>query len=437
MPPKISFARLILAIAPLTVACSKSDKDRTANAPPPSAKATTTPAVTTPKGPVTASHHVQTKANWASLTSDTAAKPSAKTKIDPSTIPTDGIPKPIKGFTAFQKQTGFRVAYAKSQNPQLDQFRIAFQQERVFESVAGELNNIIKLPRVVDIQMVDCGQVNAFYDPQRGRIIMCYELIGYFVEMFKPVSKNNDELGAAIIGATIFVFFHELGHGLAHVLNLPLTGKEEDAVDQMATLILVDGGDEGVQMAMSGAQWFALQMEKEKTGAKQMPFWDEHSLSGQRFYNVACLIYGSNPSKFQPMVDNGYLPRPRAQRCPEEFARGKRAWETLLKPHLRLDAIGEPTTTEATANQKGTSKAGASCEAVVENVMQLFAVALKKEGIDIDTLDTTHKEQLRLELASQAELIGDECKEWTAEARTCVAKAKTESHLQKCDGIAE
>ena len=284
--------------------------------------------------------------DWKALAKGAPQVSGLTGKVDPSKISTAGISAPLQGFSS-EKPTGFRVAYAPTKK--YERFRTAFMQEQVFENVAKMLNGTLKMPRIVDIQMVECGTVNAFYDPNNSRIIMCYELMDYFTQMFQPVSKDNDELGNAILGATFFAFFHELGHGLIHQLDLPATGREEDSVDQMATLVLMEGGDQGVAAAMAGARWFALQAEANKKAGVSMPFWDEHSLEGQRFYNIACLIFGSNPEKYSPMIKNGYLPKARAVRCPDEFKKISHAWERLLGPYIINDAqpVATPSNTPA------------------------------------------------------------------------------------------
>jgi hypothetical protein len=63
-------------------------------------------------------------------------------------------------------------------------------------------------------------------------------------------------------------------------------------------------------------------------------FYDEHSLDEQRFYNIACLIYGADPTKYKGLVENKVLPEARARRCPTEWARISSAWTSLLKPYL-------------------------------------------------------------------------------------------------------
>jgi hypothetical protein len=83
-------------------------------------------------------------------------------------------------------------------------------------------------------------------------------------------------------------------------------------------------------MALAGAYWFRLQaMGNNHT----TPFWDEHAFDAQRFYNIMCLIYGSNPQKYASFIGSGQLPIERAGRCPEEYSKISRAWNRLLQPY--------------------------------------------------------------------------------------------------------
>ncbi len=265
-------------------------------------------------------------------------EPAATGKpVNPARIAKTGIATgSMRGFAGVE-QTGFRVAYAASPNQVHEQFRTILAENQVFERVADGLNKTVRLPRVVDIQLTDCGVINAFYDPNGKRIIVCYELMTYFVNIFKSTASSDEQLGQAVVGATVFGFYHEAGHALIHQLDLPAVGREEDAVDQLATLILLAAGDDGVAMALSGAYWFQLQ---QKAGA-ETPFWDEHAFDGQRFYNIMCLIYGSDPQKYGSFVADGNLPKARAARCQEEYGKIQASWRKLLEPHLTNDAAEE------------------------------------------------------------------------------------------------
>jgi hypothetical protein len=255
--------------------------------------------------------------------SDRQPKPPS---IDPSSISRAGTSSLVADGS------GFRVAYAPTDDPAHDQIRQLFAGDRVFEKIADALDRVLVMPRAVDIHMVGCGQPNAFYDPQNHRIIVCYELITYFLDTFRPHVSGEEELGNAAMGATFFAFFHELGHAVIAELEIPATGREEDSADQIATLILLEAGDHGVAMAMSGAKWFALLADDNQ---HRTPFWDEHALDGQRFYNVVCLIYGEKPDERAALVRDRILPEPRAARCPAEYASTNRSWEKLMAPHLR------------------------------------------------------------------------------------------------------
>lgn len=203
--------------------------------------------------------------------------------------------------------------------------------QKSFQGLADGLNETFALPHDVYIAAAECGESNAFYDSEKKQLLMCYELYAEFDELFKAEYPKEAERDEAVSGAFIFVFFHELGHALIDVYELPITGKEEDAVDQLSTWILTDGTDDGELIAINGAIAFALLGDANK----DLPFWDEHSLGQQRFYNTICLIYGNNPEKYADFVKNGTLPKNRAGRCTNEYAQIDRAWSKLLAPFVK------------------------------------------------------------------------------------------------------
>jgi hypothetical protein len=235
----------------------------------------------------------------------------------------------------------FVVEYGNSD--QYGELRQAFKEARLLEEIADYLNQAVILPDNVTIALEQCGTINAFYNPGNQRISMCYELIEYFVQVFtQNQEQEGDNIGDAeadpedaAIDATIFVFFHELGHALTHVLDIPITGKEEDAVDQLSTWILADGSDEGELAALHGAMSFYLETSAgEETSVDDLAFWDEHSLSQQRFYNIMCWVYGQNQEKYEYLVSDEYLPADRAERCADEWTQMDSSWERLLAEHL-------------------------------------------------------------------------------------------------------
>ncbi len=199
--------------------------------------------------------------------------------------------------------------------------------------ITKPLNETIALPYDIYLNFDKCGEPNAFYNPEVKEITMCYEFLEDFQEAFKEVSKNQTEIDDMSEGAMVVFFFHELGHCLIDVWDLPATGREEDAVDQLAMFVLLDGTPEGEEMVLSAARYFAISSSGQDN--ENLLFSDEHSLDQQRFYDMLCLTYGSNPAKNKRLLGKNGLPPERAQRCPAEYQRVDHSWSILLAPYLK------------------------------------------------------------------------------------------------------
>ncbi len=200
------------------------------------------------------------------------------------------------------------------------------------EKILGELNQRINLPKDIYVAFLECDSPDAFYDPEGSQVTVCYQLIDEFYDLFSQRSKDKSKLDELVKGAVASTFFHELGHALVDLWKLPITGREEDAVDQLSTLVLIEGTEDGDQMALAGALSFKLYADLTKGESKV--FWDEHSLDEQRFYDTICLVFGHDEEKYGYLVENGTLPRDRAVYCAEDYGKVRHAWQQLLEPHL-------------------------------------------------------------------------------------------------------
>ncbi len=205
---------------------------------------------------------------------------------------------------------------------------------QVLEQVVANLNDKIALPWDITISFQDCDDPNAYYDPETHSLTICYQLIDEYYDLFAHKIKDKAKLEDAVRGALASTFFHELGHGLVDAWELPVTGKEEDAVDQLSTLVLINNTNNGEQMALDAAITFRLYADL--TRGETKIYWDEHSLDEQRFYDTICLIYGHAPGKYSYLVRNGTLPEERAELCREDYPKVARAWHQLLSPYLKL-----------------------------------------------------------------------------------------------------
>jgi TfoX/Sxy family transcriptional regulator of competence genes len=229
----------------------------------------------------------------------------------------------------------FKAVYTPVKDKEHQELQKELKKEKLLELLAEDLNDSLKMPKDVTLTFAECGEANAFYESEGRKVTMCYELLDDLYEIFSKEEKDEDVAFESAFNATMFVFYHEVGHALVDVLDLPITGKEEDAVDQLSTLILADGTDEGEEMVIDGARWFYLEGEKAQKELDDSDFWDEHSLDKQRFSTILGMLYGQDPKKHKDLVKDGIIPKERAEYLEAEYERIEKAWGRLLKPYLK------------------------------------------------------------------------------------------------------
>ncbi|GAB3117151.1 hypothetical protein GCM10027256_03820 [Novispirillum itersonii subsp. nipponicum] len=146
------------------------------------------------------------------------------------------------------------------------------------------------------------------------------------------------EVRTFILGNVLFTLYHELGHALIHELQLPVLGREEDAVDNLASLLMVpEAGDrEMADRVLAAAQGWLMSATNTDED-EELAFWDEHGLDMQRFYSVVCVLYGADPDRFGDFADEADLPDYRREACGQEYEQISTSWAKLLEPHMIAD----------------------------------------------------------------------------------------------------
>lgn len=231
----------------------------------------------------------------------------------------------------------FRIRYGPIQGDRsLQPLKHVLETSGTYEAAVADLNAALRLPEDVTIEFSECGSEDAYYDPNLRQITLCYELIQRYTQ---ALGSRDGTLETAALHAGLFTLFHELGHTLIDLLELPFTGREEDTADEFATVMLLWSGHE--EAALSGAKQFSMDADEWEA----VPYWDEHGTDMQRFYNIACYVYGSDTQAWAHLVGDDWLPAQRADLCEEDYGRKSRSWDQLLGPHLKrqieLTALNE------------------------------------------------------------------------------------------------
>ena len=227
----------------------------------------------------------------------------------------DGDPDPVS-----RDNGDLVVRWPAVTNPDFEIVRDAFRSSGAFEAIANTINSQLALPRDLSLEHRECGTVNAFYSPSDSAIFMCYEMYLYILSILQPIATTTEELVTLLDGTWYFILFHEFGHALYDFYDLPAIGSEEDAVDEMATLVLIEGHLE--QYAVAGALFWAA---ADSGMYSLMQYADVHSLNPQRFFNILCLVYGSDPAANSELAQ--LFP---SRDCQSEFRDKSATWDELL-----------------------------------------------------------------------------------------------------------
>ena len=225
-----------------------------------------------------------------------------------------------------------QISYVPPKNSAHETIFQLLKERRTLEKFKGLLS-ALRLPRALLLKVEGCdGESNAWYGDDA--VTVCYE---YLEDFLRNAPKETTPAGVtrtdAIMGPTLEVFLHEVGHAVFDYLSVPILGREEDAADQFAAYVLLQFAESDARRLIYGVA-YSYKIDASKPSTRKNPFADEHGLPAQRFYNVLCMAYGADPKLFADLVDKGYLPRERAERCADEYERVVKALNKLIGPYI-------------------------------------------------------------------------------------------------------
>jgi hypothetical protein len=243
--------------------------------------------------------------------------------------------------------------------PTSDKYRPIYERlknRKILEQLAAFLSPLkLQGALVLSLEEGDpraCGGPNSYYD-LAGKLHLCYSWFHYMdTEVAKDYPREPNEpftatsLGLVpgisraevIIGGAVGVILHELGHALFDIQDIPVLGREEDAADQIAALLMLQFGKDTALTTIKGSYnvWHhlnAARLRASKGTIRPSDEADEHSISIQRAFNFLCLGYGKDPAAFQELADR-LLPRIRKDNCADEYKQVAQAFRKTVLPDI-------------------------------------------------------------------------------------------------------
>ncbi len=238
-----------------------------------------------------------------------------------------------------QEAPGVRIEYVEPTSPAHRRLHDRLRDGHVLEDLA-EVLSVLRLPRTLTLKFADCGgESNAWYLPSSATITFCYEYVEEIRQAATSAKLENVSLEEATDGPVIFVLLHEIGHAVFDLEDVPILGREEDAADTFAAVMLLRFARRTALPTLRGAAWaYAREAGAHTPGPSD--FADAHGLHAQRYYNILCMAYGGDPARFADFATRGRLPLDRAATCADEYEKALAAVERLIHP--TLDSASRP-----------------------------------------------------------------------------------------------
>jgi hypothetical protein len=191
-----------------------------------------------------------------------------------------------------------------------------------------------------ELSFVFGGEDGPVFDHEKFQIVIPYFFYDEVRKKFKKAGYSDSETGISPETATIdsiaHTMLHELAHALIYLYQIPIVGKEEDAADGLASVLLNDYFDEGGEMALNAADLFNLESQETKE-LKEADFWDDHGLDDQRYYSTICHVYGSNPKKYSNLATDSEFLKEKGDHCIEDYENLTENWHTILEEFMTKD----------------------------------------------------------------------------------------------------
>ena len=226
----------------------------------------------------------------------------------------------------------FILEYHES-SPETEPYANLVVESEIFDQAVADLESLFILPHPIKILFASDIEGPQYY---QGVINMPYNFLAQNYEMLTASNFSDDpeEVAQTILNLTEFVLYHEVGHALVDILDIPVLGKHEDAVDGFAAILstIWDLDEIALSAADVMNESAALSAGTDITDAE---FWDSHSLDEQRMFTIFCLIHGSSPEEYPSLLRDIGMPDEESDRCQYDYQEAFRNWSRVLGEHIR------------------------------------------------------------------------------------------------------
>lgn len=155
----------------------------------------------------------------------------------------------------------------------------------------------------------------------------------------QDVSENDMAAAMAFaVNNSTLILYHEMGHLFVGELGLPVLGKNEDAADSLAAVLLLDENADWSDAVLrdSAEGWYLSPFNGDNVPG-DWAFMDEHSLDKQRAFFFVCMMVGNNQEYYGELATEYGMDADRQEKCKYIYQQAHDSWTQLLDPHALSD----------------------------------------------------------------------------------------------------
>lgn len=238
----------------------------------------------------------------------------------------------LSNITMSHAENRANVIYEQPASEEKERVKNDLQQLQSIEASLDLINDLFKIPDKLTIYVG--GEEGPYYNGEDNSIVIPYGFVSEIEYQFSQARNNSLNPIDATQDVVMHTIFHEFAHALILMYDIPVLGKEEDAADGLAAVLLIESFEEGQEIALTAADTFRL-MRVDKRDLIEEDFAGEHSFDSQRYYSTICQVFGSDPDKYEYLIQNKNFSEERADLCIEDYDKISRSWQSLLKPYLK------------------------------------------------------------------------------------------------------
>lgn len=153
-----------------------------------------------------------------------------------------------------------------------------------------------------------------------------------------------------VLGSLLITLYHELGHALVDIHDIPILGREEDAVDAFALVELIvqlreDGANPQIADRLIDYGYASIDQWRQVADEEGAPYDEDyfgpHALHRQRMFTSACLLYGGNSQAFGAVAETFAIPDFYFDTCAQTFLQAQDGWTYMLDTFGAFEDSGQ------------------------------------------------------------------------------------------------